>query len=240
MVDALYALLTKLGFTDPLHPIMVHMPIGLVIGALIFALVAIIFRRERLEVTARHAAILAFIFVFPTILFGVLDWLHFYRGAMMNPIKAKIALASSVTVILAVGVVFGNRLKLRSVGMTVIYALAFLAVVGLGYFGGRLVYGNRGAGSGTVPQEAKAGEAIFANNCSSCHVGGANVVDSAYPLKTSKKLASVETFTAFIRRPTMKDGSQGQMPNFPPDVLSDAQAGDLYKYVSAMASGAWK
>jgi magnesium transporter len=47
MADALYALLAKLGFTDPIHAIMVHMPIGLVIGALIFALVAVIFKRAK-------------------------------------------------------------------------------------------------------------------------------------------------------------------------------------------------
>ena len=81
MIDSLYQLIAKTGFTDPLHAPLTHIPIGLVIGAFLFFLVAVIFNRKNLITTARHAAILAFIFVFPTILFGVLDWLHFFRGA---------------------------------------------------------------------------------------------------------------------------------------------------------------
>ena len=80
MIDSFYALLARIGFTDPPHALLTHMPIGLITGALLFFLVAVIFRRRVLAPTARHASILAFIFLFPTILFGVLDWLHYFRG----------------------------------------------------------------------------------------------------------------------------------------------------------------
>jgi len=101
MADGQYALLNRLGITAPLHALFVHLPIGLVTGALIFFLVAIIFRRSRLVLTARHAAILAFIFVFPTILTGVFDWLRFYHGVLLPAIRMKMILGGAVLLVLA-------------------------------------------------------------------------------------------------------------------------------------------
>ena len=147
MIDSLYTLIAKLGFTDPLHAPLTHMPIGLVIGAFVFFLVAVLFGRKNLVVTARHVSILAFIFVFPTILFGVFDWLHFFKGALIAPIKYKMVLASAVLVLLAIGIIMGSELKVRTAPMMVIYALAVVAVVGLGWFGGKLVYGGFSPGS---------------------------------------------------------------------------------------------
>ena len=46
---------------------------------------AVIFGRKNLITTARHVSILAFIFVFPTILFGVIDWMHYYHAALISP-----------------------------------------------------------------------------------------------------------------------------------------------------------
>jgi mono/diheme cytochrome c family protein len=240
MADALYALLNRLGFTDPLHALMVHMPIGLMTGTILFVLVAVLFRKERLALTARHASILAFIFIFPTVLTGVLDWLHFYHGLMMTPIKAKIILASAATVILLAGIILGARVKLHSITMTVVYALAFVAMVGLGYFGGGLVYGGREAPSAAAGADVQVGLQVFTNNCADCHRGGGNVVNSALPLKSSKKLAAEETFVTFIRGPMKADGSAGDMPAFGADLVSDAQASELYRYVKSAAAGEWK
>lgn len=207
--------------------------------------------------TARHAAILAFIFVFPTILAGVFDWLHFYHGAMLPAIRMKMILAGIVLVLLAAAIILGAEIKLRTVGMTVLYALAFVAVVGLGYYGGGLVYGrgarapaaasagtSGGAAAGTstgLSAAAKAGEAVFAGNCQACHPGGGNAVDPAYPLKTSKKLTDAKTFVAFIRNPVLRDGKPGSMPAFTSDALDDTRAADLYAYVAAMKNDpSWK
>ena len=240
MADALYALLNRIGFTDPLHAMLVHMPIGLVTGAVLFFLVAVLFKKERLVLTARHASILAFIFIFPTVLTGVLDWLHFYRGVMMTPIKAKMILASAATVVLLAGIVLGGRLKLHNITMTVVYALAFVAMVGLGYFGGGLVYGGREAPSAAATADTQVGLQVFTDNCADCHRGGGNVVNAAYPLKSSKKLASEKALVAFIRGPKKSDGSAGDMPAFGADLVSDAQASELYRYVKSAASGEWK
>ena len=47
--DAVYNLLAKLGYTHPIHPTEVHMPIGLVVGALVFIYIAVIFNRHKPE-----------------------------------------------------------------------------------------------------------------------------------------------------------------------------------------------
>jgi mono/diheme cytochrome c family protein len=254
MIDSLYQLVAKTGFTDPLHAPITHIPIGLVIGAFLFFLVAIIFGRKNLLTTARHVSILAFLFVFPTILFGVFDWLHYFHGVLIPPIKIKMILASSVLVLLAIGIIVGSELKVHAAPMVVVYALAFVCVVGLGWYGARLVYGGwsgaapeaaaPSAQPGATAQAAAAptpvGQRLFAANCSSCHPNGGNVIDASLPLKSSKKLVDQATFTAFIRSPRMPDGSAGSMPGFPTDQVSDKQAGDLYTYIESMRSGSWK
>jgi mono/diheme cytochrome c family protein len=249
MVDALYRLLNAVGFTDPLHALIVHMPMGLVIGAFLLVLISILFNKSKLLLTARHISILAFVFVFPTILFGVFDWLHFFKGAMIPAIRFKIILASAVLVILGTGIIVGSGVKVKTVPVAVIAALAFVAVVGLGYFGGGLVYGSwaggaRSAAAGSAGATATApanpaGEKIFADNCSGCHANGSNVVVASLPLKSSRRLASLAEFTAFIRSPKMPDGSEGSMPPFPAGDLSNAQASDLYEYIKGMLPS-WK
>jgi mono/diheme cytochrome c family protein len=249
MIDSLYGLIARMGFTDPLHAPITHLPIGLVIGAFLFFLVAVIFNRKNLILTARHVSILAFLFVFPTILFGVFDWLHFFKGALIPPIKYKMILASAVLVLLAAGIIVGSELKVRTALMTVIYALAVVAVVGLGWFGGKLVYGgfspaapaatSAPAATGTTAPAVPAGQRLYGSNCAACHPAGGNAIVAELPLKKSRKLASEASFVAFIRSPKMPDGSEGQMPPFPADQLSDKQAGALYSYIESMLP-AWK
>ncbi|HEX7509920.1 MAG TPA: hypothetical protein VF335_01360, partial [Chitinivibrionales bacterium] len=111
-------------------------------GAAIFFLIAIVFKRKALVLTARHASILAFIFVFPTIMLGVMDWIHFYHAAPFTPIKIKIVLASAALLVLGAGIILGSEIKLHTFSMTVLYALAFVVMVGLGYFGSGIVYGK--------------------------------------------------------------------------------------------------
>jgi uncharacterized membrane protein len=142
MIDDLYALLAKIGFKEPLHSPITHMPIGLVVGALIFFLVAVIFKRKNLVLTARHASILAFIFAFPTILLGVMDWIHFYHAALFVPIIIKMTLAGIALTVLGAGIILGSEIKLHTMTMTVLYVIAFIAMIGLGYFGSGIVYGR--------------------------------------------------------------------------------------------------
>jgi uncharacterized membrane protein len=142
MIDDLYLFLAKLGFNEPLHSPITHMPIGLAMGALIFFLVAIIFKRKNLILTARHASILAFVFVFPTIILGVFDWIHFYHATLFTPIKIKMVLAAMALLLLGGGIIVGSEIKLHSITMTIIYSATCIVMIGLGYFGAGIIYGR--------------------------------------------------------------------------------------------------
>jgi uncharacterized membrane protein len=254
MIDGLYTFLNSIGFKDPLHAPLTHIPIGLIFGAFVFAIIAIKYKKTEFELTARHASILAFIMIFPTILFGIFDWQHFYKGAMLQPVKIKMMLAVIVTLILGFGVIFGNRLKLKSTTHTLIYALSFFCVMGLGFFGGSLVYNRSGAESSAVSQTSaakeiqadpvlKSGEIAFNNNCSACHADGGNVINPRRLLKTSNDLASADTLTVFIRTEgtkVLRNGNPSEMPVFAEKDVSKAQAGDLYLYIKYMISNVWK
>lgn len=238
MIEAIYRILKNLGFTDPLHPPIVHIPIGLVIGAFVFFAIALIFKRKQLVITARHVSILALVSVFPSLLLGVFDWIHFYHAALTLAIRVKIVLAAFLILLLVLGIVLGNRIKLRSAAMMIIYTLSFVAVVGLGYFGASLIYGKSQApepsaqAGAALPAGFEAGKALFADNCSACHPGGGNTIVASLPVKGSKRLASQEQFERFLRAPAMPDGKAGEMPAYGTDALSAAQAKALFAYTA--------
>ncbi len=232
--DPFYQALAALGYTDPIHPPLTHLPIGLMVAALIFGFGGLLLRRPFLGLSARHCLVLAWLFFFPTVLLGFRDWQHYYRGAWLLPIVAKLVLAGFLFVVLTVGVILVWRGRGESKALLLIYVLSFFAVVGLGYFGGRLVYG----GAAAAPEAAPAAEAAFAagrqlfvSHCQACHAGGGNVVLPQQPLKGSDELAKFDTFLAFIRNPRLDSGAKGPMPAFPPEEISDEQARELRQYV---------
>lgn len=228
MFNSVYEFLARLGYDHPIHPTEVHMPIGLVVAAFIFAWIALLLRRSNLARTARHCIILAFIWLFPTMLFGIMDWQHYYAEAMLFPIKMKLILAPILMVLLAVAVILGFKKGAESKAVLATYCLCFVTVVLLGYFGGQLVYGVKGP---APPAEVKAGAKVFANNCKGCHPNGGNIVKPNLPLRSAPQLAEFNSFKAFIRHPVMPDGSPGVMPAFVPAKISDQQAEDLYEYI---------
>ena len=67
MIESIYQMLAKIGYTHPLHPPATHLPAGLIIGGFVFALIAWIFNRKNMAQTARHCFILAFVMALPTI-----------------------------------------------------------------------------------------------------------------------------------------------------------------------------
>ena len=244
MIDALYALLKSIGFDEPLHSPITHMPIGLVVGAFIFFIVAVVFKRKQFEFSARHAAILGFIFAFPTIILGAFDWIHFYHGVLMPAIIVKISLATLVLLSLGAVIIVGGETKLHVGWLSGLLALAFVAVMGLGYFGSGIVRGRAVtiapaktektisvAGQSSSPEFSR-GMQVFVANCQACHGNGGNVIVASLPLKGSRRLASLDSFKAFIRKPSMPDGSAGEMPTFGPEQVTETQASDLYSYVT--------
>ena len=170
MIDFLYQILTKFGYTHPLHPTLVHLPVGMVMGALFFALVTLIFRRTNFAQTARHCTVFALIAVVPTAILGIFDWQHFFGGAMLFPIKMKLVLAGILIIFLILAVIFGFFNETLSKIVISLYVLCFLTTVGLGYFGGELVYGTKAAEKSIPEGLAAEGVVIFQKNCSACHL----------------------------------------------------------------------
>lgn len=229
MFDSVYNFLNSMGYSHPIHPTEVHMPIGLVVGALIFAVVALVFRREKLRLTPRYCIILAFIWVFPTILFGFMDWQHFYGGAWILPIKVKLVMAPLLLIFLLLGIILGRRYGSTSMAVLPVYFLCFCIVVVLGYFGGELVYTERPASASS--DQFKVGGDIYRSNCQSCHPDGGNILKPNLPLRSAPELKDFQEFHSFVRDPKMPDGSRGIMPPFPPAKLSEQEMKNLYEYI---------
>jgi uncharacterized membrane protein len=218
MIDLFYELLEKIGYTHPVHPAFTHIPMGLIIGAFIFSLVALVFRRNILPPVAyRRIILLAFIFTFPTALFGYTDWQHFYDGDWIFPIKIKLALTALLMILLFIGLIFDKKKQPETKGLLTIYTLCFLVIAAIGYFGGQLVFENEGRPE-KVPIRFLVGEKIFAANCNDCHPRAGNILNAP-------QLVDFKKFLALLRNPP------SGMTSFPPERISDQKAMRLYLYL---------
>lgn len=228
MIDEIYQLLAKLGYVHPLHPAVTHLPVGGVMVGFFLMAAAIIWRKPALIKSSYHAMCVAFVFLLPTMAVGFLDWQHYYSGAWIFPIQMKMGLASLLFVLLAISLVVGRKPDVKPLTMLFLCTLCLLNVMGIGYFGGELIYGDRSPKNG---HQFHAGHQVFVSHCSGCHVNGGNIFFPNLPLHSAPQLQSYETFIAFVRNPTLPDGTKGPMPPFTVDKLSDQQARELYDYV---------
>lgn len=228
MIDKLYGFIAKLGYVHPLHPALTHGPVGGVMVGFCLVVAALVWRKHKLAVSSYHVICVAFVLLVPTVVAGVLDWQHYYSGAWVFEIKMKIFLATLLFVLLSITLVVGRKPSVRPEMMAGLCTLCLVNVMGLGYFGGELIYTDREAKS---DNGFAGGRKIFINHCSGCHVNGGNIFYPNLPLHSAPQLESFETFITFVRNPTLPDGKQGPMPNFPERKLSDADAHALYDYV---------
>jgi len=161
MIESIYQTLAKIGYSHPLHPPVTHLPAGLITGAFIFALIAWIFNRKSLAQTARHCFNLALVMAVPTILLGLMDWQHRFGGAYLFEIIMKLVLAGILLLLLLVAVVYAALSGAFTKSVVALYTLCLVAVVGLGYFGGELVFGTQtSAAAETAVPEAE-GALVF-------------------------------------------------------------------------------
>lgn len=142
MTEFIYLMLEKIGYTHPLHPAVVHMPIG----AAIFALLALLYSRssqnERVADTAYHLQVFGLIFTPITMFVGYMDWQQFYSGAGDGHIYAKIGLGFVLIICFAANVLLGREGVLENkkfLGGTV---ACFLVAIAIGFLGGELQYGG--------------------------------------------------------------------------------------------------
>jgi uncharacterized membrane protein len=221
-ITSFYQFMNSLGYIHPIHAAFVHMPIGLVVGAFIFGWLAFLFNREKLARSATHCILLAFLFWFPAVLFGFMDWQHFWGGAWLTLIKLKMVLAGILFIFLVISLLFVFKDGVGSKGALTGYTFCFFTVVLLGHFGGQLVFGDKGR---TAPRNYTAGEKIYLARCSNCHPNGGNAIKPGMPVKNSPKLQDFDMFLSWIRHPD---------PPMPPSSAADIsqnQAKELYAYI---------
>lgn len=140
LVDSIYSFLALVGFTHPLHPMLVHVPMGMIIGMVIFSLLALKWQDKHFAESAYYCSIVSLVFVGPVIAAGILDWLHLMQGEWSTLIVIKMILGTVLTVLLAISVF----LKAKGAAprrVLLFYLLCLACAGGLGYTGGELVYG---------------------------------------------------------------------------------------------------
>jgi len=208
------------GYTHPVHPTQINMPIGLVTGALLLGILTLLFKRWNTRISSRHCLILTLLFLIPAVLSGIMDWQHFYGGVWLFAIKAKIVLGIVLLILLIWGIAVSARPE-KGAMMLLTHVAAFFVSVALGYFGGDIVFGGRTPESKGNQQ----GRIVFLNNCSGCHPYGGNILAPGEPVIGSPLLKAPESFMAWIRNPGPP------MPPFPPVDISDEQGRSLHSYV---------
>lgn len=140
MVENLYSSLTKIGFSHPLHPMLTHVPIGMIVGMVVFSLLGLIWKDRNFGQAAFYCSGLALVMILPVIGTGILDWLHFQQGEWNAYIIIKMILAGILTILLIVSFIL-KRKGTTPGKMLLIYLLCLACAGGLGYSGGQLVYG---------------------------------------------------------------------------------------------------
>ena len=141
MFDMVYELLSKVGFTHPLHPAFTHIPMGMVMGAVIFRFASFLPKLKMLAKTGYHCVILGLLGLFPTALTGIMDWQYRYGGEWEGLIIIKMVLAVVLCIALIVVMIKDDPENPKLNWMTGLYFLLILMAVGLGYSGGDLVFG---------------------------------------------------------------------------------------------------
>ncbi len=235
MARAIYGTLEALHYPHPLHPQLTHITIGLVFGAFLFGLLSLVFRHQAMRGAATYSAAAAFASLFATAALGYLDWQHFFAGGRLQPVMIKLILAGALLLLLAAALVAtAGRTGYATLPAVALYTLCMCAVIGLGYFGGLLVYAGKTPPGGPA---LAAGERLFRGNCSGCHPYGTNIVAPGLPVRGSDKLDDFSAFLQWIRNPRLADGRRGVMPPFATSRIADSEAKALFDYLHGVMPG---
>lgn len=244
MFDAIYNTLQSFGYTHPLHPFLVHVPIGMVVGVFLFGLGSWMFKKPALAQTARHCSMLAVLFSPLTILAGLMDWQYHYQGAWLMPIVVKMVLAGLLLAALGTAAFRGISKNIEIKRLIPLYFFCFLLVIGMGFFGGELVYGTYGMKGSeketrtptiTSQSLAQQGSDLFAKRCSFCHLTSSRKTKIGPGLKglfqwkilpVSKRSVTAENLRRQLTAPVKN------MPSFPN--LSEQEVQSLIAYMKIL------
>jgi len=139
MIESIYRIAAALGYTHPFHPVITHIPMGMIIGGFIFKISSM--KWQDLAKTACYCFILALIFAPLTALLGYMDWQHRLFGKMSGFIAAKFVLTACLITLLSITVYLDRKGKAGGKVLLLFYTLCLLTAVGLGFVGGELAYG---------------------------------------------------------------------------------------------------
>lgn len=252
MAQELYQLLSSIGYHHPLHPAFTHLPVGLTITCFLFALLGYLSNRPQFTQTARHCTILALLSVIPAIIFGYFDWQHFYGGATIFPVIAKMALAAILLLVLCVLVFTGIKSQNVTGRHMGLYFVAFLVVIGLGFLGGELVFEKQPASDQNPPLESKTltdpplenktltasqteGKELFDQKCSSCHLADSTQAKFGPGLKELFQKETMPVSGWPVTEDNLKRQLKNpfdQMPAF--DQLTDKEITVLTAYIKTL------
>ena len=145
-----YTFASKQILQHHLHPIAVHTPNGILPMALVFTLVAVLFKLVNFEKAAFYSLIFVLLNMPVVIFTGYEVWQKRYQGALTSTFKIKIA-ASAVTLILLclLGIWHAVQPEILTTasGGRWVYLMLTVIVVGAvgaaGHVGGKLVFGAR-------------------------------------------------------------------------------------------------
>lgn len=228
-MNSIYHFMEWLGYTHPLHPPLAHMPIGLVVGALVLYLAGWWRQRPNWMAAARYCVVLALIFLIFAAVAGYLDWQHYYAGAWLFAIDIKLILTGVLLIFLAIAVILSWKARVGPQSYLSLCTLCFLAVVGLGYYGGQLVL----SGTCAPPSEKPTiGAKIYHTHCGACHPYGGNILNPKLPIIGSTQLANFSDFLAYNRHPQRPDGSRAIMPAFSRKMISNQEMEELFNYIN--------
>ncbi len=141
MVETIFKFLESLGFTHPLHAVFVHLPMGMVMGAVAFRLASFIPKLKTLAKTGYHCVIFGLLSIPPTIFSGYLDWQHTFEGQWEFLIILKMILAAALLGLLTAIAIIDDPENPKIDRVTAFYLLTIVLAVGLGFSGGELLYG---------------------------------------------------------------------------------------------------
>ena len=155
MDQLFYDLLGLVGFAHPLHPVLITMVVGPVIASFLFAAVAFLFKKPEFYKTSRQLTVVEFIFWFPTVAVGIIDWMHFYGGSTkMTEINIKLVLAGVLFLVLLGNILLFKAGEKKPLIPVIFMLVATGLVSALGYFGGNIVFGGEAPKAASAPAQA--------------------------------------------------------------------------------------
>lgn len=142
MTEFIFTWLEKFGYTHPVHVPLTHLPMGLVMGAAFFTLIAVFFKKPVLLPTVKHCFILTLVTIPPTAFAGYMDWQHAFRGVWSPYIALKIAMATLLFVMSIVNIRKLGKESPKPGPLLATVGISLLAALLLGFAGGELQYGK--------------------------------------------------------------------------------------------------